>query len=148
MPMQLLTPHFSLEEFTLSSTALAHRIENKPRPEHLVNLKKLAARMEEVRALFDAVVEITSGYRNPEVNALVGGVPNSAHALGFAADFHVDGFTDLNAAKRIRDSGLKFDQLIFEKNRCVHLSVDPKMRQQVLRQPGGPGSPVHKGLEP
>jgi putative chitinase len=48
----------------------------------------------------------------------------------------------------IRDSGLKFDQLIFEKNRCVHLSVDPQLRQQVLRQPGGPGSPVHKGLEP
>ena len=51
------------------------------------------------------------------------------------------------AAKRIRDSALKFDQLIFEKNRCVHLSVDPRMRRQVLRQPGGPGSPVHQGLE-
>jgi putative chitinase len=144
----LLTPHFSLEEFTLSSTALAHGIENKPLPVHLEHLKKLAERMEEVRALFNVVIEITSGYRNPQVNALVGGVPNSAHALGFAADFHVFGFTDLNAAKRIRDSALKFDQLIFEKNRCVHLSVDPQMRRQVLRQPGGPGSPVYQGLEP
>jgi zinc D-Ala-D-Ala carboxypeptidase len=144
----LLTPHFSLEEFTLSSTALAHGIENKPLPVHLEHLKKLAERMEEVRALFNVVIEITSGYRNPQVNALVGGVPNSAHALGFAADFHVFGFTDLDAAKRIRDSALKFDQLIFEKNRCVHLSVDPQMRRQVLRQPGGPGSPVYQGLEP
>ena len=104
--------------------------------------------MENVRALFDAVIEVTSGYRNPQVNAAVGGVPNSAHALGFAADFHVHGFHDLEAAKRIRDSGLTFDQLIYEKNRCVHLSVDPRMRRQVLRQPGGPGSPVHPGLEP
>jgi putative chitinase len=143
----LLTPHFSLEEFTHSSTALAHGIENKPLPVHLQHLTTLAEKMEEVRALFNVVIEITSGYRNPQVNALVGGVPNSAHALGFAADFHVHGFTDLDAAKRIRDSALKFDQLIFEKNRCVHLSVDPLMRRQVLRQPGGPGSPVHKGLE-
>jgi len=94
------------------------------------------------------VIEITSGYRNPQVNRAVGGVPNSAHALGLAADFHVHGFTDLEAAKRIRDSALKFDQLIFEKNRCVHISIDPRMRRQVLRQPGGPGSPVHQGLEP
>jgi putative chitinase len=144
----LLTPHFSLEEFTLSSTALAHGIDNKPLPIHLEHLKKLAERMEEVRALFDQVIEITSGYRNPQINALVGGVPNSAHALGFAADFHVHGLSDLDAAKRIRDSALKFDQLIFEKNRCVHLSADPQMRRQVLRQPGGPGSPVHPGLEP
>ena len=143
-----LTEHFALEEFTLSSTALALGIENEPLPEHLVNLQILAEKMEAVRALFNKVIEITSGYRNPQVNKAVGGVPNSAHALGHAADFHVHGLDDLSAAKVIRDSGLKFDQLIFEKNRCVHLSVDPRMRQQVLRQPGGPGSPVHKGLEP
>ena len=143
-----LSPHFLLEEFTLSSTALALGIDNDPTPIHLENLRKLAQRMENVRALFDRVIEITSGYRNPQVNAAVGGVPTSAHALGLAADFHVHGFTDLQAAKRIRDSGLKFDQLIYEKNRCVHLSIDPRMRQEVLRQPGGPGSPVHQGLEP
>lgn len=146
--MEQLTPHFMLEEFTLSSTALALGIVNKPTPAHLANIKILAEHMEKVRALFDQVIEITSGYRNPQVNAAVGGVPNSAHALGFAADFHVHGMTDLAAAKRIRDSDLTFDQLIYEKNRCVHLSVDPRMRRQVLRQPGGPGSPVHQGLEP
>jgi len=94
------------------------------------------------------VIEITSGYRNPQVNAAVGGVPDSAHALGFAADFHVHGIADLEAAEVIRDSALQFDQLIFEKNRCVHLSIDPRERRQILRQPGGPGSPVYKGLKP
>jgi putative chitinase len=143
-----LTEHFLLEEFTLSSTALALGIPNDPTPAHLENLKHLAECMETVRALFDKPIEITSGYRNPQINAAVGGVPNSAHALGHAADFHVHGLEDLDAAKRIRDSALKFDQLIFEKNRCVHISFDPQLRQQVLRQPGGPGSPVHKGLEP
>lgn len=143
-----LTPHFSLEEFTLSSTALAHGIANTPTSEHRPNLQRLAEQLETVRALFDRVIEITSGYRNPRVNALVGGVSNSAHALGHAADFHVFGLHDLDAAKVIRDSGIAFDQLIYEKNRCVHLSFDPRMRQQVRRQPGGPGSPVYRGLEP
>jgi zinc D-Ala-D-Ala carboxypeptidase len=144
----LLTPHFSLEGFTLSSTALALGIDNTPTPAHLENLRKLAARMEQVRVLFDKVIEITSAYRNPQVNAAVGGVTNSAHALGLAADFHVHGLQDLEAAKRVRDSALSFDQLIYEKNRGVHFSVDPQTRRQVLRQPGGPGSPVHQGLEP
>ena len=143
-----LTPHFSLEEFTLSSTALALGLQNKPTPAHLEHLRKLAEQMEEVRSLFNKVIEITSAYRNPQVNAAVGGVPNSAHAIGFAADFHVHGLHDLDIARRIRDSGLKFDQLIFEKNRCVHMGFRlSEQRRQVLRQPGGPGSTVFQGLE-
>jgi zinc D-Ala-D-Ala carboxypeptidase len=143
-----LSEHFSLLEFTVSTTAISMGVENAPTPEHLANLQNLAKCMEDVRALFNRRIEITSGYRNPQVNAAVGGVPNSAHALGHAADFHVDGLSDLAAAKIIRDSALKFDQLIFEKNRCVHISVHPDMRRQVLRQPGGPGSGVFNGLEP
>jgi putative chitinase len=142
-----LSAHFWLEEFTLSSKALSMGVKNDPTPSHLENLKHLAERMEAVRALFGKPIEITSAYRNPQVNAAVGGVPTSAHALGYAADFHVDKLLDLDAAKRIRDSNLKFDQLIYEKNRCVHISFDPRLRQQVLRQPGGTGSPVYKGLE-
>lgn len=142
-----LTPHFLLEEFTLSPTALAHGIDNTPTQQHMKNLRVTAEGMEEVRALFDAVITITSGYRNPKVNKLVGGVPTSAHALGFAADFHVQGFTDLQAAKRIRDSEIEFDQLILEKNRCVHISFDPQMRRKVQRQPGGPNTKVFNGLE-
>jgi putative chitinase len=138
-----LSAHFSLEEFIISSKALSMGVKNDPTPAHLENLKRLAE-----RALFSRPIEITSAYRNPQVNAAVGGVPNSAHALGHAADFHVDGLSDLEAAKRIRDSGLKFDQLIYEKSRCVHISFDPRLRQQVLRQPGGPGSAVYNGLEP
>ena len=143
-----LSEHFSLLEFTVSTTAISMGNENKPEPEHLTNLQNLAKCMEGVRALFNRRIEITSGYRNPAVNAAVGGVPTSAHALGHAADFHVDGVTDLAVAKTIRDSALKFDQLILEKNRCVHISFHPDMRQQVLRQPGGPGSRVFDGLEP
>ncbi|KQZ33987.1 D-Ala-D-Ala carboxypeptidase family metallohydrolase [Caulobacter sp. Root1472] len=143
-----LSAHFSLEEFTISSKALSMGVRNDPTPAHLENLKHLAERMEAVRALFNRPVEITSAYRNPQVNTAVGGVPTSAHALGHAADFHVDGLNDLDVAKGVRDSGLKFDQLIYEKSRCVHISFDPRLRRQVMRQPGGPGSAVYNGLEP
>src|SRR5260221_175077 len=143
-----LTPHFKLEEFTLSSTALAHGIDNTPTEEHMPNIQMLAEHMEEVRALFNRVIEITSGYRNPQVNDLVGGVPTSDHARGFAADFHVSGIADIEAAKVIRDSTIDFYQLIYEENRCVHLSFNPKDddnrgRRQVLRQPCGPVSTSH-----
>jgi putative chitinase len=143
-----LSAHFSLEDFTISSKALSMGVRNDPTPAHLENLKHLAERMEAVRALFNRPVEITSAYRNPQVNAAVGGVPTSAHALGHAADFHVDGLNDLDVAKGVRDSGLKFDQLIYEKSRCVHVSFAPRLRRQVMRQPGGPGSAVYNGLEP
>ena len=143
-----LSAHFSLEEFIISSKALSMGVRNDPTPTHLENLKHLAERMEAVRALFSRPIEITSAYRNPQVNAAVGGVPTSAHALGHAADFHVDGLNDLDVAKGVRDSGLKFDQLIYEKSRCVHISFDPRLRRQVMRQPGGPGSAVYNGLEP
>jgi len=142
-----LSAHFSLAELTRSDTANALGIANEPTPEHLENLKDLAQRMEAVRAVFDKPIGISSGYRNPQLNKAVGGVSNSAHALGHAADFHVEGFEDLAAAKRIRDSGLKFDQLIYEQGRCVHISFDPRLRQQVMRQPGGPGSQCFMGLE-
>jgi putative chitinase len=142
-----LSEHFTLEELCHSDTAKSLGIDNTPTPAHLANLKHLAERLEEVRALFGRPVTIESGYRNPEVNARVGGVADSDHAQGHAADIQVDGITDLEVAKRIRDSGIKFDQLIREDGRTVHISFSPRMRGHVLRQPGGPGSIVHVGLE-
>lgn len=148
-----LTPHFSLDEFIQSNTAHQHGISNEPTPAHLENIRQVAAALEVVREMFGGrAVVISSGYRNPQVNRLVGGVANSAHALGFAADFHVAGFSDLEVARRIRDQGrnhgLRWDQLIYERGRCVHLSVGPQFRQHVLSQPGGPGSHSHPGINP
>lgn len=145
--MTQLSVHFSLSELTRSDAAERLGDANQPTPAHLANLRKTAQGMEGVRALFGLPITVTSGYRNPRVNRSVGGVATSAHALGFAVDFHVQGLTDLSAAQSIRDSDLTFDQLILEKSRCIHLSFDPRARRQVLRQPGGPGTPVFQGLE-
>jgi len=143
-----LSPHFTLAEFTSSDTADRLKIANAPTKAHLSNLQRLAAALEKVRtALGSRPITVTSAYRNPAVNAAVGGVKTSDHAQGHAADIVVEGLSPYETAKRIRDSGIKFDQLILESSRgVVHISFAPRMRQQVLTQAGGPGSPVQQGL--
>lgn len=145
-----LTANFSLAEFLKSQKARELNDPNTPTAQHLRNIMRLLAPgMERVRTICgNRPVTITSGYRNPRVNRAVGGVPNSAHALGYAADFTVAGLTPLQAAKLVRDSSLDFDQLILESGRgVVHISFDPRDRREVLRQPGGPGTTVFRGLE-
>ncbi|MDP1872543.1 D-Ala-D-Ala carboxypeptidase family metallohydrolase, partial [Phenylobacterium sp.] len=104
--------------------------------------------LEKVRSLLgDRPITVTSAYRNPAVNAAVGGVKTSDHAQGHAADIVVAGLSPYETAKRIRDSGLKFDQLILETSRgVVHISFAPRMRQQVMTQAGKAGSEIRQGL--
>jgi hypothetical protein len=142
-----LTPHFTLAELTRSDAADRLGLKNAPAGDHLQNLRTLALGLEWARAILGGPLKITSGYRNPEVNQAVGGVANSDHALGFAADIIPSGKGVLEAAKLLAASPLVFDQLIHESGRgIIHLSFAPRMRRQVLTQKGGPGTPVTNGL--
>lgn len=147
-----LSPHFLLSEFTRSDAARELGDANAPGQAHLANLKRLALGLEEVRLIVGGrPLVITSGYRNRRVNRYVGGVVNSAHAMGFAADFHVPGLGLRSVARMLqmagRDGDLRFDQVIWEKGRgVIHISFDPRSRGQVLTQAGGPGSPAAVGI--
>ena len=137
MPTQLST-HFTLEEFLASDTATQQGIDNTPTPEHRANLQVLATSLEPVRTLLGHPMLVSSGYRNPTLNAAVGGVANSDHALGWAVDFVSPLFgTPFEVCEAIRDSGIAFDQLIHEKRRWVHLSFNPRMRNETLTLPPG-----------
>lgn len=138
-----LSPHFTLAEMTVSDTARARGIDNSPLAQHLANLRVTAHRMEAVRAIVGRPIIINSAYRNPTVNRLVGGVPTSAHALGWAVDFN----GSIADARKLADGLDSYDQLILERNGAViHISFDPRNRRQNLTQRGGPGSPVEQGL--
>lgn len=146
-----LTANFSLDEFTASDTADAHGISNEPRAAHLTNIKSYTAPLlQRIRDSVGRAVTLHSGYRNPEVNALVGGVPNSAHALGLAGDITAAGMSARALAQHIAaDPRLMddIDQLIYEASRnVVHVSADPRRRHQVMTQAGGPGTPVQLGI--
>jgi hypothetical protein len=128
-----LSEHFTLEEFTASETAMARRINNTPPPECVINLTKLAMALEEVRALLGHPIEITSAYRCLDLNAAVGGVPNSDHTRGLAGDLVCPGFgTPLEVAHAIEAAvaagKLRVGQLIYEKPKdvpWVHFSIHP-----------------------
>ena len=127
-----LTDHFTLEELTFSSTAVSRGIDNTAPEDVAEHLKTLAATLEEVRALLGFPIHIDSGYRCPELNQLVRGVPTSAHVTGYAADFICPQFgIPLEIVKKIAASGIKFDQMIQE-GTWVHLSMAPTMRREVL----------------
>ena len=77
-----LSPHFSLSEF-LNAEKYP---DNKPTMQHVANMTYGCLMLLEPARLLVGPIIINSGFRNPRVNALVGGVQNSQHLLGQAAD--------------------------------------------------------------
>ena len=136
------TMHFTIEELYASDTAKRLGIDNKPTTQKLINLVYLAAYvLEPLRVAMGRPIRISSGYRCERLNTAVGGVRNSQHLKGQAADISIEG--DMAFGKRIFDyikSHLQFDQLIWEHDRngtyWVHVSfVYPdfgKNRSQVI----------------
>jgi putative chitinase len=69
----------------------------------------------------------------PAVNVAVGGSEKSAHMDGFAIDFTCPGVgVPLEVARKIAASDIKYDQMIHEYGRWVHISFDPALRKQQL----------------
>lgn len=127
-----LSPNFTLEELTFSSTATRLGIVNTPTPEVIANLTTLCNTLEKVSSLLGHPMHIDSGYRSRALNYAVGGAIDSAHISGYAADFVCPAFgIPLEIVKAVAGSGIKFDQAIFE-GTWTHLSVAPTMRQQIL----------------
>lgn len=111
-----LTRVFDLEMLTFSETALAHGVDNTPRDATiLANLTALADTVLEPFATeLNLPVAVTSGYRSPQLNQLVGGRADSQHLSGEAVDFLVGGLQCDQVALWIA-ANLDFDELILEK---------------------------------
>lgn len=82
-----ITDHFTWPEFLKPGRPLPDKVAT-------ANLKRLAEKLEEVRKhLGGKAIIVTSGYRDPVHNAAVGGVRNSTHTKGMAADIVVVGMS-------------------------------------------------------
>jgi hypothetical protein len=128
-----LTQNFSLEQLIYSETAARERIDNTPGPEIVDNLRLLAQGLERVQQLTDYPLEISSGYRCPELNRRVGGAKTSQHTHGQAADFTCAEYgPPVEIIKAIRDSEIEFDQCILEYAKWVHISFSKTPRGKVL----------------
>lgn len=119
-----LSKHFTLEELTFSDAAMRHGIDNTPNDEIVGNLKRLCALiLEPVRDIVHKPVQVTSGYRSPLVNSLVGSKVTSQHIKGCAADIKVQGVTPDVLIKAIIGAGLPYEQVILEYQTWIHVSV-------------------------
>ena len=111
-----LTKHFSLEELCASATAKARDIQNKPNAQQIISLVYLAAYvLEPLREAMHEPIPISSGFRCEQLNRAVGGVSNSQHMKGQAADLCIGG--DMKKGRKWFDyikTHLNFDQLIWE----------------------------------
>lgn len=141
-----LSPHFALTEFTHSQTAARLGIKNVPNEEEIANLKALANVLEQVRIVcMRNPIIISSGFRSAKINRLVGGSSSSQHMLGQAADFTIPGFGHpFDVCAAIIKANIPFDQLIYEYESWVHMSVTTSPRRQVLSK--FIGSPYLAGL--
>ena len=154
-----LTQHFALNEFTRSATAIANGIDNsldlakaddRKVAENLQYLCQTV--LEPLREHFGMPVVISSGYRCKELNRVVGGVRNSQHLTGEAADIQPlapvsAGFacsSSLPLSETLKQwfhfiqDNCRFDQLILETQggrQWIHVSTcrnDSRNRQACL----------------
>ena len=135
-----LTKNFTLAEMCKSKKAKELRIKNVPSPAVVGRLRALCENvLQPLRDYMGEPVIINSGYRSPELNKKVGGVRDSQHLIGEAADINCKG--SMEYANRIIEfimMNLKFDQLILERKKgtfWVHVSytTSGKNRQQYLK---------------
>lgn len=149
-----LTPHFELEEFTVSDTAERMGIANTPNAEIAAHLFTLACGLEKIRGVLGVPMRILSGYRCEQLERVLCNKDyaawcsrhgrkldaaswedyfnGKAHPKGYAADFIAPAFgSPLAVVKKLQGSGIRFDQLIQEGS-WVHVSFAPMMRQEVL----------------
>jgi hypothetical protein len=121
---QLLSPDFNFDEFTVSQAAERFGYNNTPSEEVISNLKELCVHvLQPLRDLVKVPVVITSGYRSPSVNAVIGGYYHSQHLEGKAADFLITSLTLPECFNQVYKN-LPFDQLIFEFGRWIHVSYN------------------------
>ena len=131
---------FSWDELTATSAPLP----NEPNAEDARNLAQLTEHiLDPLRFSLGEPLYVMSGYRTPQVNALVGGSDASQHTTGQAADIRADGWAAEGLADVIYRLAFPFDQLIWyapERGGHVHVSfVSGGGRRAMLYAPASGG---------
>ncbi len=131
-PTDKISEHFTYGEVIHSNLAKGIGMNNEPPTELLPKFQQMADMiLENVRAHFNKPIQITSWYRNPQLNEMLGSKPTSQHILGEAVDFTIPGIDNMTVAKYIRDN-LNFDQIVLERT-WIHCSyVNEGNRKEVL----------------
>ena len=141
--------YFGDKEFTRSTTAEERGISNEPDAATWQRIHALRDNiLNPARANLGHPIYITSGYRSPYLNSLVGGAANSQHVTGEAADITTRDLTLNRALFEILVKLGNFDQLIWEKGgEWIHVSFRPVGRGQMLAYDGSKYTPINNNWQ-
>ena len=115
-----LSSHFRLGEFL----NLGKYSDNIPTMQHVANMTYGCLMLLEPARQVVGPIIINSGYRNPRVNALVGGVKSSQHLLGQAADIRPQDPSQFQRLVDFFKSHELTDQLLTASS-WLHISWNP-----------------------
>ena len=115
-----LSSHFSLSEFL----NVNKYPDNNPTMQHVVNMTYGCLMLLEPARQVVGPIIINSGFRNSRVNRLVGGVKNSQHLLGQAADIRPKNPTQFQRLVAFLKAHALTDQLLTA-NGWLHISWAP-----------------------
>ena len=143
--MNKLSDNFTLRELTKSATANRLKINNTPNEQEVQKLTQLAQTiLQPIRDKYGKPIVVTSGFRCEKLNKAVGGVKNSQHVLGEAADITSlsDSITDNKAlfnliVQMLKDKEIKVGQLIDEYGyNWIHISLprSNKVNNQIIHK--------------
>lgn len=133
--MATISKYFRLEEFLTSSTARQRSIENLPSWTIIERLAQLALFLDGLREAWGSGIHINSGFRNDALNSAVGGVQNSVHRIGYAADISPTNGKMAEFKKFVKNwiKDKDFDQCIIErkgKSEWIHIGLYGNSGQQ------------------
>jgi uncharacterized protein YcbK (DUF882 family) len=135
MNNEKLSENFTIEEFTRSDKAKELGITNEPGEKELAALRVLVSRtIQPLRDKLGVPIHVNSGYRCPELNKAVGGVPMSQHQKGEAADLSIDGKAN-DILEALENNNIPFDQaILYRKQNFLHVSLklDGVQRSNVI----------------
>lgn len=119
--------YFTIDELSWSDTAWREGIDNTPSDAAVKNLTALVDNvLDPLREWYGKPVHINSGYRNSETNRLVGGVADSYHLKGMAADIDMGDKADNQPLFDYIREHLPFTELGWEGDgRWIHVAYDP-----------------------
>jgi len=114
-----ISEHISYREAVRSDTAKRMGMDNVPGAEQLKRITTLCKKVfEPLREYMGVPIYISSCFRSPALNKIIGGAKNSQHLANNGAAFDLDaqvfgGTTNREIGDYIRKN-LEFDQLIYE----------------------------------
>ena len=119
--------YFTIAELCNSDTADRRGIINRLPKEYLQNVQGLINHvLDPLREWYGKPIYVNSGYRCPELNKAVGGVENSYHVSGCAADIDARSYEENKKLFEYIRENLPFTEVGWEGGgRWIHVALVP-----------------------